>query len=108
VQEDHDFAHGLLFGPGDENACRTNRPDAFDLAQAIRRGLDDVENLLAECANELLGVDGSYATDHTGRQISLDAVGRSRGRGAQEARLELLAVGAVVDPLARGRDPFAG
>src|SRR6516165_6204246 len=28
----------------------------------------------------------------------LDAIGRSRGRGAQEARLELLAVGAVVNP----------
>ena len=29
-------------------------------------------------------------------------------RGAQEPRLELLAVGAVVDPFARGRDPLAG
>ena len=28
--------------------------------------------------------------------------------GAQEARLELLAVGAVVDPFARRRDPLAG
>jgi hypothetical protein len=32
VQEDHDFAHGLLFGPGGENAARANRPNAFDLA----------------------------------------------------------------------------
>jgi hypothetical protein len=30
------------------------------------------------------------------------------GRGAQEPRLELPAMGAVVDPLARGHDPFAG
>ena len=29
-------------------------------------------------------------------------------RGAQEPRLELLAVGAIVDPFARGRDPLAG
>ena len=29
-------------------------------------------------------------------------------RGAQEPRLELLAVGAVVDPLAGRRDPLAG
>ena len=29
-------------------------------------------------------------------------------RGAQEPRLELLAVGAVVDPFARGGDPLAG
>ncbi len=31
-----------------------------------------------------------------------------RRRGAHEARLELLAMGAVVDPFARRRDPFAG
>jgi len=43
VQEDHDFARGLLFGPRGENAGRTNRPDAFDLAQSIRSGLDDVD-----------------------------------------------------------------
>ena len=29
-------------------------------------------------------------------------------RGAQEPRLELLAMGAVVDPFARGGDPLAG
>ena len=29
-------------------------------------------------------------------------------RGAQEPRFELLAVGAVVDPFARGRDPLTG
>src|SRR5690348_8419220 len=108
VQEDHDFAHGLLFGPGGENAGRTNRPDAFDLAQPIRRGLDDVENLLAECSDELLGVDRSYATDHAGGEVSLDPVGRGPRRGAQEPRFELLAIGAVIDPSARGRDPFAG
>src|SRR6516162_3199316 len=108
VQEDHDFPHGLLFGPGSENAGRTNRPDAVDLAQPIRASLDDVKNLLAEYSDELLGVDRPYATDHAGREVSLNPVGRGRGRGAQEARFELLAVGAVIDPLARGHDPFAG
>src|SRR5262249_10123165 len=34
-------------------------------------------------------------------------VGRSWRRGAQEARFELLAVGAVVDPFAGGGDPLA-
>src|SRR2546425_10349337 len=46
--------------------------------------------------------------DHAGRQVFFDAVGRSRRRCAQEPRLELLAVGAVVDPFAGGRDPLAG
>src|SRR5262249_5248589 len=63
---------------------------------------------LAKGANELLGVDRSHATDHAGRQVFFDAVGRSRRRCAQEPRLELLAVGAVVDPFAGGRDPLAG
>jgi len=40
VQEDHDFAHDLLFGPGGENAGRTKGPDAIDIAQPIRGGLD--------------------------------------------------------------------
>ena len=108
VQEHHDFPHRLLLGPGGENAGGANRADAVDLAQSVRRCLDDVEHLLAERAHELLGVDRAHAADHAGREVLLDAVGRSRGRGAQEPRLELLAVGAVVDPFARGGDPLAG
>ena len=47
------------------------------------------------------------AADHAGGEVLLDAIGRSWGRGAQEPRFELLAVGAVVDPSAGGRDPLA-
>src|SRR5262249_13152646 len=47
------------------------------------------------------GVDRPYAADHSRREVSLDAVGRRRRRGAEEARFELLAMGAVIDPLAR-------
>jgi hypothetical protein len=39
---------------------------------------------------------------------ALNAFGRCRCGGAQEPRLELLAVVTVVDPFARGRDPLAG
>ena len=70
--------------------------------------LDDVEHLLAEGAHELLGVDRADAPDHAGGKVLLDAFDRRRRRGAQEARLELLAVGAVVDPFARRGDPLAG
>jgi hypothetical protein len=59
-------------------------------------------------AHELFGINGANPTDHAGTEVFLDAVGRSRGRCAQEAGFELLAVGAVVDPFARGRDPLAG
>jgi hypothetical protein len=34
--------------------------------------------------------------------------GRARQRGAKKARFELLAVRAIVDPFARGRDPLPG
>ena len=106
VQEHHDFPHRLLLGPGGENAGGANRPDAIDLAQPVRRCLDDVEHLLAEGPHELLGVDRPNAPDHSGREVLLDAVDRSRGRCAQKAGFELLAVGAIVDPFTRGGDPL--
>ena len=108
VQEHHDFPHRLLLRPGGENAGSPNRSDAVDLAQPVRRCLDDVEHLVAEGAHELLGVDRANAADHAGREVLLDAVGRIGERGAQKSRLELLAVGAVVDPFARGGDPLTG
>jgi hypothetical protein len=43
LQEDHDFAHGLLLGPGGKDAGSANRPDADDLAQPVWRRLDNVE-----------------------------------------------------------------
>jgi hypothetical protein len=100
VQEHHDFPHRLLLGPGGENAGSANRPDAVDLAQPVRRRLDHVEHLLAEGAQELLGVGRADAPDHAGREVLFDAVGRGRGRCAQEPRLELLAVCPIVDPFA--------
>ena len=108
VQEDHDLAHDLLLGPGVGDALGADRADAGHLAQPIRLGLDDVEHLLAERLDHLLGVDRTDAADHAGAEILLDAVDRGRRRGAHEARLELLAMGAVVDPFARRGDPFAG
>ena len=100
VQEDHDLSHGLLFGPGGENAGCANRPDAINLAQPVRRRFNNVEHLLAEGADELLGVDRTNSPDHAGRQVLLDAFGGRRGRRAQEPRLELLAVRPIVDPFA--------
>ena len=79
-----------------------------DLAQAVRLGLDDVEHLLAERLDHLLGVDRADAADHAGAEVFLDAIDGGRRRGAHEARLELLAMGAVVDPFARCGDPLAG
>jgi hypothetical protein len=46
-------------GPGGENAGGANRTDTIDLAQPVGRRLDYVEDLLAECPHELLGVNGT-------------------------------------------------
>ena len=108
VQEDHDLAHDLLLGPGAGDALGAHRADAGHLAQAIRLRLDHIEHFVAECPDHLLGVDRADAADHAGTEVLLDAFGRRRRRSAQEARLELLAVGTVVDPFARSGDPLAG
>ena len=106
VQEHHDLADDLLLGPGIGDPLRPHLPDAGHLAQPFRLGLDDIEHLLAERPDQLAGVDRADAPDHAGAEILLDALDRGRLGGAHEARLELLAVGAVVDPLARGGDPL--
>src|SRR6476660_8853790 len=62
--------------------------------------LNNVEHFLAERAQEFLGVGRANASDHAGREVLLDAVGRGRGRCPQEPRLELLAVRSIVDPFA--------
>jgi hypothetical protein len=79
VQENHYFPHRLLLGPGGKNACGPNRPDPIDLTQTVGRGLDNVEDLVAKGAHELLCVNRANAPDHAGREVLLDAVGGGRG-----------------------------
>ena len=108
LKKDHDLADDLLLRPGVRDAFGSNRADARHLAKPIGLGLDDVEDLLPESLDHLLGVDRPDASDHPGAQIFLDPVYRTRGRSLEKPRLELLAVGAIVDPFARCSDPFAG
>ena len=108
VQKDHDLADDLLLRPGCGNALGADRADAIDLTQPIRLGFDDVEHLLPECLDHLPGVARANTADHAGGEILLDALDGTGRRGAHEPRLELLAMGAVVDPITRGRDPFSG
>ena len=93
----------LLLGPGVGDPLRPHLADADHLAQPFRLGLDHVEDLLAERPDQLAGVDRADAPDHARAEILLDALDGGRLGGAHEARLELLTVGAVVDPLARRR-----
>ena len=83
------------------------RANTRHLAQAIRLCLDRVKYLLAESSNKLFCVDRADATDHAGAQVFLDTVDRRWRRGAHESRLELLAMGMIVDPFAGCGDPLA-
>ena len=75
---------------------------------SLARNVAFVSNLLKEGAHELPGVDRADPPDHPRGQVFFDAFGRCRCGGAQEAGLELLAMGAVVDPFPGRGDPFAG
>ena len=75
VQEDHDLANNFLLGPGGYDPLGAHRSNAVDLSEAIRLGFDHVEDLLAESAHELLGVDRANATDHSRGKIFFDALG---------------------------------
>ncbi len=87
---------------------RPARTDAVHLLQAIRLCLDDIEHLVAEGAQELLGIDRANAGDHSRGEVLLDALDRCRSGGFEEPGFELLTVGAVVDPVAARCDPLAG
>src|SRR5207247_7552775 len=63
--------------------------------------------LSPEGAQELLGVDRANAADHSRGEVLLDTLSRGGRRGLEEPGFGLLAVGAVVDPVAGCRDPLA-
>jgi hypothetical protein len=56
VQEDHDLADDLLLGPSSNDAARPYRPDGIHFPQVVGFRLDNIEHLLPEGAQELLGV----------------------------------------------------
>ena len=74
MKEDHDLPDDLLLGPGVRDPFGSNRADARDLTKPIGLGLDDVEDLLPEGFDHLLGVDRPDAADHPGAEIFLDPV----------------------------------
>src|SRR3979490_3060412 len=98
----------LLVRPGGSDAAGSDGADASDLTQALGVRLDRIEHLFPEGPHQLLGVDWSNAAYHARAEVFLDAVERRRLRGLQKLRLKLLAVGAIVDPLARRRNPLTG
>jgi hypothetical protein len=61
MQEHHDLTDDLLLSPGNSDRARPHRTDAVHLPQAVRLGLDDVEHLVPEGAQQFLGIDRADA-----------------------------------------------
>src|SRR6516164_6017162 len=100
VKEDHDLTHDLLLGPSSGDTASSYRTNAGHFPQPLWLPFDRIEHLLAESAHQLLGVDRANTADHPGPEILFDAIERSRFRGLKKSCLELLAMGAVIDPFA--------
>ena len=63
---------------------------------------------LVHGVGQRIGNPGAHADHRRLFDVELHGDGVGGGRGAQKARFKLLAVGAVVDPFARGGDPLTG
>ena len=108
VQKDHDLADRSLLGPRFANPRGADRADPFDVAQAVRLGVDHVEDRGAERVHQLRGVDRTDAVDQAGGEIPLDSLLRGGLGRLQEAGPELRAVVPIVNPVAGAVDPLAG
>src|SRR5713101_6708304 len=76
VQEHHDLAHHLLLGPGSRDASCSYGTNAIYLLEAVGFRLNDIEHRVAEGTQELLGIDRTYAADHSRGEVFLDALVR--------------------------------
>src|SRR5207245_3186212 len=85
MQEDHDLAHDLLFGPSADDALGSHGANAGHLAQAIVLRLDHIEHFLAERLDHLPCVDRANAADHPGTEVFFYALYGRRRRGARKA-----------------------
>ena len=108
LQEDHDLADGLLLAPAGRDATETRLPDAIDLEQALRRALDDIEDVLAERCDQPAGEVRADPLDHARAEIAPDALDGGGRHHLQEAGTELQPMLAVLLPLAAGLDALAG
>ena len=108
AEEQHDLADFALFVPAAANAFQPFLPDAADVQQKIRAGIENFQRPLLVDAHDLGRQLRTDAADGPGRQVPLDPLGRRRRRGANIVGLELLAVLAIHRPSAGRRQMLAG
>ena len=88
---------GQLLAPTAERGCRKWLFLGFQLPNFFAKEVDVRQ--ITHGAHQLPRIDRADPPDHSRGQVLFDAFGRCRCGGAQESGLELLAMGAVVDPI---------
>src|SRR5438046_7631818 len=89
MQKDHDLSDHLLRPPGIDNPRRPHGTNPVHLAEAVRRVLDEVKDLVAKGLDELPGVDGPDAANHSRGEVLLNALDGRRRRRSEEHTSEL-------------------
>src|SRR5690606_3055750 len=98
LEKHHDVPDHLLFRPGCGDPLPPPGTDAFDLREALRRLLNNVEHRFPESPDQFPGEMRADAFHHARAQILFDTFQGTRRNHPKLARLELQAVLAVVDP----------
>jgi len=107
LQEHHDLADDLLFGPCRSHQGPPLRADAFEFREPLRGLFYDVEHVNAKGFDQLFGKMRPDALDHAGAEIFLNPF-QSRGLHDLElGSLELQPVGTVVDPVSKALNVLA-
>ncbi len=107
LQKHHDLPDGLLIGPAGGDSLDPLGADAVEFSQPLGGALDDIEDLLTECLDQLLGEMGADAFDHAAAKVLLDALDGAGRHHLQEGRLELNAVLSVIVPATAGLDELS-
>ncbi len=74
LQKHHDLPDGFLIGPAGGDPLDPFGADAVELSQPLGGGLDDIEDLLTERLDQLLGEMRADALDHAAAEVLLDAL----------------------------------
>ena len=100
LEPEHDVAELRLCSIRGRDLLDGLLADARDLAEPVRRLLDDGQRLLAELLHDALGQSGPDAVDDAGGQEALDALGARRRLDAEARDLELLPEALMCRPVA--------
>src|SRR5215468_8694201 len=98
VQEDHDLPDDFLGLPRLDHSLFAFGANPIELSQPFGRLFNNVKHLLAKRLDEFFGEMWANALDHPRSQILLNALQSTWWHDPECLRLELQAMGPIVDP----------